>query len=144
MMVVTAQLLHHVVVPLVALVALALPVAVPVVTTLLARMIVVTATATMIAATEVTEVIVLAALMRGQILVSHYFNHLLISFIEIVMLRKNVTVTKSARMEPAEKTAPGKVNLFFRHILRTKLADTQMAVAMESPPTHDELDVAAE
>ena len=60
-----------------------------------------------------------------------------------VMSRKNVTVTvmRFARMAQMAKT--GKVILRFRTVPRTKLADTQPAVALDSPPqTHDELDTA--
>jgi hypothetical protein len=52
-----------------------------------------------------------------------------------------VIARKFERTAPTAKT--GKVNLNFRVVRRTKLADNQMAVAMDSPPpAHDELDTA--
>lgn len=61
-----------------------------------------------------------------------------------VMSRKSVTVIamRAERTEPMAKT--GKVNLISRVEPRTKLADTVMVAALESPPpqTHDELDTA--
>ncbi len=64
------------------------------------------------------------------------------NFTEIVKSRKIVNAKKAEKTVPMVKTA--KVNLLFRVEPRTKLADTVMAVAMESPPpqTHDELDTA--
>jgi hypothetical protein len=59
------------------------------------------------------------------------------------MSRMSVIATKLARTEPTAKT--GKVNWNLRAATRTKLADTQMAVALDSPPpmnSHDELDTA--
>jgi hypothetical protein len=54
---------------------------------------------------------------------------------------ETVIVRKFERTAPTAKI--GKVNLYFRVARRTKLADNQMAVAMDSPPpVHDELDTA--
>jgi hypothetical protein len=60
---------------------------------------------------------------------------------EILRMSETVIARKFERTAPMAKT--GKVILYFRLARRTKLADNQMAVAMDSPPpAHDELDTA--
>jgi hypothetical protein len=60
---------------------------------------------------------------------------------EISRMSETVIARKFERTAPMAKT--GKVILYFRLARRTKLADNQMAVAMDSPPpAHDELDTA--
>ncbi len=58
-------------------------------------------------------------------------------------LRKIVTMIEKRFERTAPTAKIGKVNLNFRVATKTKLADNQMAVAMDSPtPAHDELDTA--
>jgi hypothetical protein len=127
---------------LVVVVVLLLPDAAVVAITLPARTTVVIVTETTTAVT-VTVVIVRAALTTGKYVAFCmgvvWFAEI---FTEIAKLRKIVNVKKAEKTVPMAKTA--KVNLPFRAEPRTKLADTAMAVAMESPTpqTHDELDTA--
>lgn len=133
------RLLHPDVVLLVVSAAPHLLAAAVVVTYPLERMSAAIETATM---TVVTEVIALAAQMIGKIYSAElWWKPFTDTKSGTVMSR--MTVTMIART--AQMTKTGKVNCNSRAVPRTKLADTRMAAAVDSPPperTHDELDIA--
>jgi len=105
------------------------------------KMIAETVTETTIVETEATDPVVR---MTGKDLALDRFastTYVSAPGTEISRMSETVIARKFERTAPMAKT--GKVILYFRLARRTKLADNQMAVAMDSPPpAHDELDTA--
>jgi len=105
------------------------------------RMIVETVTEITIVETEVTDPVVQMIGKNCALDLSPSPTHVCAIGTVISRMSETVIVRKFERTAPTAKI--GKVILYFRLERRTKLADNQMAVAMDSPPpAHDELDTA--